>query len=109
MRVALAQFNASVGDIKGNVNRMQDLSIKAFELGADIVVFPEMSICGYPPEDLLLKKQFIDDNRLAVEYLAKNCPDITIVAGFAEANEKGYYNSLAVLQEGRIKKIYHKR
>ena len=108
MRVALAQFNASVGDIKGNVNRMQDLSIKAFELGADIVVFPEMSICGYPPEDLLLKKQFIDDNRLAVEHLAKNCPDITIITGFAEANEKGYYNSLAVLQEGRIKKIYHK-
>ena len=108
MRVALAQFNASVGDIKSNVNRMQDLSIKAFELGADIVVFPEMSICGYPPEDLLLKKQFIDDNRLAVEYLAKNCPDITIITGFAEANEKGYYNSLAVLQEGRIRKIYHK-
>jgi len=109
MRLTLAQVNATVGDIKGNVNRMQDLSIKAFELGSDIVVFPEMSICGYPPEDLLLKKQFIDDNRLAVEHLAKNCPDITIIAGFAEANEKGYYNSLAVLQEGRIKKIYHKR
>jgi len=104
----LAQFNASVGDIKGNVNRMQDLSIKAFELGADIVVFPEMSICGYPPEDLLLKEQFLNDNRLAVEHLAKNCPDITIITGFAEANEKGYYNSLAVLQEGRVKKIYHK-
>ncbi|TFG89034.1 MAG: hypothetical protein E4H16_04195 [Candidatus Atribacteria bacterium] len=108
MRIALAQFNASVDDIKGNVNQMQDLSIKAFELGSDIVVFPEMSICGYPPEDLLLKKQFIDDNRLAVERLAKNCPDITIITGFTEANEKGYYNSLAVLQEGCIKKIYHK-
>jgi len=108
MRIALAQFNASVGDIKGNVNRMQDLNIKAFGLGADIVVFPEMSICGYPSEDLLLKKQFIDDNRLAVEHLAKNCPDITIITGFAEINEKGYYNSLAVLQEGRVKKIYHK-
>ena len=108
MRLALAQFNASVGDIKGNVNRMQNLSIKAFELGADIVVFPEMSVCGYPPEDLLLKEQFLNDNRLAVEYLAKNCPDITIITGFPEANEKGYYNSLAVLQEGCIKNIYHK-
>lgn len=108
MRLALAQFNASVGDIKGNVNRMQDLSVKAFELGADIAVFPEMSVCGYPPEDLLLKKQFLKDNRLAVEHLAKNCPDITIITGFAEANEKGYYNSLAVLREGQVRKIYHK-
>jgi len=108
LRLALAQFNASVGDIKGNVNKMQNLSIKAFELGADIVVFPEMSMCGYPPEDLLLNEQFLKDNRLAVEHLAKNCPDITIIAGFAEANEKDCYNSLAVLQEGQIKKIYHK-
>ncbi len=108
MRIALAQFNASVGDIKGNVNRMQNLSIKAFELGADIVVFPEMSVCGYPPEDLPLKKQFLNDNRLAVEHLAKNCPDITVITGFAEASEKGYYNSLAVLQEGQIRKIYKK-
>lgn len=61
------------------------MCIKAFELGGDIVVFPEMSVCGYPPEDLLLKEQFLNDNRLAVEYLAKNCPDITIIAGFAEA------------------------
>jgi NAD+ synthase (glutamine-hydrolysing) len=108
LRLALAQFNASVGDIKGNVNKMRHLSIKAFELGADIVVFPEMSVCGYPPEDLLLNEQFLKDNRFAVEYLAKNCPNITIIAGFAEANEKGYYNSLAVLQEGQVRKIYHK-
>jgi len=108
LRIALAQFNASVGDIKGNVDRMQNLSIKAFELGADIVVSPEMSVCGYPTEDLLLKEQFLNDNRLAVEYLAKNCPDITVIAGFAEAGENGYYNSLAVLQEGQVKKIYHK-
>lgn len=108
MRIALAQFNASVGDIKGNVNKMQNLSIKAFELGGDIVVFPEMSICGYPPEDLLLKEQFLKDSRLAVEHLAKNCPDIPIIAGFAELGEKGCYNSLAVLQEGQIKKNYHK-
>jgi len=108
LRIALIQFNASVGDIKGNVDRMQNLSIKAFELGADIAVFPEMSVCGYPPEDLLLKEQFLDDNRLAVEHLAKNCPDITIITGFAEGSEKGCYNSLAVLQEGQVRKIHHK-
>jgi len=108
LRIALAQFNASVGNIKGNVNKMQNLCIKALELGADIVVFPEMSVCGYPPEDLLLKEQFLNDNRLAIEHLAKNCPDITIIAGFAEINERGYYNSLAALQEGQIKKLYRK-
>lgn len=108
MQIALAQFNASVGDIKGNVRKMQTLSTKAFELGADIVVFPEMSVCGYPPEDLLFKEQFLKDNRLAVEHLAENCPDVTIVAGFAESSDRGYYNSLAVLQKGQIRKIYHK-
>jgi len=108
LRLSLAQFNASVGDIKGNTEKIQRLSTKAYDLGADIVAFPEMAICGYPPEDLLLKKHFLDDNRSAVEQLAKNCPEITIVVGFAEANERGGFNSLAVLQSGRITKIYRK-
>lgn len=108
MRIALAQFNASVGDIEGNTQKMRRLSTKAYDLGADIVVFPEMAVCGYSPEDLLLKKHFLDDNRLAVEHLAKNCSEITIIVGFAEANEKGFFNSLAVLQNGRITKIYRK-
>ena len=58
MRIALAQFDASVGDIKGNTTKIQCLFGKATELGADVVVFPEMAVCGYPPEDLLLNKQF---------------------------------------------------
>jgi NAD+ synthase (glutamine-hydrolysing) len=108
LRLALAQFNASVGDIKGNTEKMRKLSIKAYDLGADVVVFPEMAICGYPPEDLLLKKHFLDNNRSAVERLAKSCPEITIVVGFAETNEKGFFNSLAVLRNGGIAKIYRK-
>lgn len=108
MRIALAQFNASVGDIKGNAEKMEKLSIKAYDLGADIVVFPEMSVCGYPPEDLLLKKSFVDNNRSAIERLAEKCPEITVVAGFAEGNEKGCFNSLAVLQKGKITNIYRK-
>jgi NAD+ synthase (glutamine-hydrolysing) len=108
MRVALAQFNASVGDIRGNTEKMEKLSVKAYDLGADIVVFPEMSVCGYPPEDLLLKKSFVNNNRSAIERLAKNCPEITVVAGFAEGSEKGCFNSLAVLQKGKIANIYRK-
>jgi NAD+ synthase (glutamine-hydrolysing) len=108
MRTALAQFNASVGDVKGNVEKMEKLSIKAYDLGADIVVFPEMSVCAYPPEDLLLKKSFLEDNRSAIEYLAKKCPKLTMVAGFAEVSQKGCFNSLAVLQNGKIANIYRK-
>lgn len=108
MRIALAQFNASVGDIRGNTEKMEKLSTKACDLGADIVVFPEMSICGYPPEDLLLRKRFVYDNRSAVERLAENCPEITVVVGFAEGNAKGCFNSLAVLQKGRITNVYRK-
>jgi len=108
MRIALAQFNASVGNIKGNVGKMEKLIAKAYDLGADIVVFPELSVCGYPPEDLLFKKNFLEDNRLAVERLAQKCPDITVITGFAEINEKGCFNSLAVLQGGKITRTYRK-
>ena len=108
MRIALAQFNASVGDIKGNAEKMEKLSIKAYDLGADIVVFPEMSVCGYPPEDLLLKKSFVDNNLSAIKRLAEKCPEITVVAGFAEGNEKGCFNSLAVLRKGKITNTYRK-
>jgi NAD+ synthase (glutamine-hydrolysing) len=108
MRIALAQFNASVGNIKGNTEKMEKLSIKAYDLGANIVVFPEMSVCGYPPEDLLLKKSFLDNNRSAIEYLAKKCPEIIMIVGFAEASQKGCFNSLAVIQKGRTTNIYRK-
>jgi NAD+ synthase (glutamine-hydrolysing) len=108
MRIALAQFNASVGDVKGNAEKMENLSTKAYDLGADMVVFPEMSMCGYPPEDLLLKKCFLEDTCLAIEHLAKNCSKIIVIAGFAEGNEKGCFNSLAVLQKGKVTNIYRK-
>jgi NAD+ synthase (glutamine-hydrolysing) len=109
LRVALAQFNAWVGDIEGNIKTMMRFYSQAVEAGADVVVFPEMSVCGYPPEDLLLKSQFLNETRAAIERLAKDCPEKTIIAGFAEINEKGCFNALAVLADGRIKYIYRKR
>jgi NAD+ synthase (glutamine-hydrolysing) len=109
LRVALAQFNASVGDIEGNIKKMCRFYSQAVETGADVVVFPEMSVCGYPPEDLLLESQFLNDNRVAIEQLAKDCPKKIIIAGFAEINDKGCFNALAVLTDGRIKSIYRKR
>ncbi len=109
LRVALAQFNASVGDIEGNIKKMCRFYSQAVEAGADVVVFPEMSVCGYPPEDLLLEGQFLNETRVAVERLAKDCAKKMVIAGFAEINEKGCFNALAVLANGRIKHIYRKR
>ncbi|MHC4069716.1 MAG: NAD+ synthase [Planctomycetota bacterium] len=108
MRVALGQFNAVVGDLGGNAEKMHKMHSEAIEGGADLVVFPELGICGYPPEDLLLKKHFLEANRETVEKLAADCRDKTIVVGFAEGYKGKSYNSAAVLQGGKIKEIYRK-
>jgi len=108
MRVALGQFNPCVGDIAANVKKMRALCNEAAGLNADTILFPEMCVCGYPPEDLLLKKHFLDDNRRAIEQLAGDCPKITIITGFAEVDSRKCFNSLAVLQGGKIWKIYRK-
>jgi len=109
MRLGLGQFNASVGDIAGNVETMRGLIGQAGELGVDVLVFPEMCLCGYPPEDLLHKEHFLADNRLAVEQLAADSTEMTVLVGFAEADGKRCFNSLAVLQNGSVQKIYRKR
>jgi NAD+ synthase (glutamine-hydrolysing) len=108
VRVGLGQFDATVGDLAGNVEKMREMYAEARSLRVDLLAFPELSICGYPPEDLLYKPHFLNDNRSAVEKLAADCPDITLVAGFAESFQSGTYNSAAVLQNGRLCKIYRK-
>ena len=108
MRVALGQLNVIVGDLAGNAEKMREVYSQAVRSDVDLLVFPELAICGYPPEDLLYKKHFLEDNRQAVEKLAADCPDKTIIVGFAESYQGNNYNSAAVLQNGRISKIYRK-
>ncbi len=108
MRIALGQFNATVGDLAGNVERMKQMWAQAVAAGADLVVFPELAICGYPPEDLVYKKQFVKDNRSALEELAAACPEKIIIVGFVECAEGSLYNAAAVIREGRIVHVYHK-
>jgi len=81
---------------------------RATEAKVELLAFPELAICGYPPEDLLHKKHFLADNRRAVEDLAAACPELTLVVGFAEAADGRCYNSAAVLQAGRISRVYRK-
>jgi len=108
MRVALGQFNAVVGDLRANIEKMQALWSQASDQGAEVVVFPELAVCGYPPEDLLHKRHFLRDNRVAVEHLATRCPHRTIIVGYADSAEGQAYNAAAVIQEGRIAAVYHK-
>lgn len=108
MRIALGQFNATVGDLAGNVEKMKKMWADGTAAGADLVAFPELAICGYPPEDLVYKKQFVKDNRAALEELAAACPEKTIVVGFVECSGGGLYNAAAVVRDGRIVSVYHK-
>ena len=108
VRIALGQFNATVGDLAGNVAKMKEIWARAMAAGADLVAFPEMAICGYPPEDLVYKRQFIQDTRAALEDLAAACNKKTVVVGFVESDEHGLYNAAAVIQKGRIVHTYHK-
>ncbi len=108
MRVALGQLNAVVGDLSGNAEKMVEIYAEAVRSDVDLLVFPELAICGYPPEDLLHKKHFLTDCSLALDKLAADCPEKTIIVGFAESYQDNRYNSAAVLQDGRISKIYRK-
>jgi len=108
MRVALGQFNAVVGDLDGNARKMGKIYAEAVRSDVDLLVFPELAICGYPPEDLLHKKHFLTDCSLALDKLTADCHDKTIIVGFAESYQEASYNSAAILQGGRISKIYRK-
>lgn len=108
LRVALAQLDLVVGDIEGNARRIASTVNKAQRLGADLVVFPELSVTSYPPEDLLLKREFVERNMVALERLAGDVVDIVAVVGFAHRKEEGLYNAAALLHRGRIVEVYHK-
>lgn len=107
LRVALAQINSTVGDLKGNVSKIIDSIKKASDAEATIVVFPELSITGYPPEDLLLKNTFIEDNLDALKKVQMNSVDITTIVGYVDKKD-GIYNAAAILYNKRLIDTYHK-
>jgi NAD+ synthase (glutamine-hydrolysing) len=107
LRVALAQINATVGDIRGNAAKISDYIARARDEGAALVAFPELSLTGYPPEDLLLKTSFLDAARTALRELATETKDIVAVVGYPEQAED-VYNTAAVLADGAVVAGYRK-
>ncbi len=107
LRVALAQINPTVGDIAGNARRIAESTLAARERGAALVVFPELSLTGYPPEDLLLKTGFLDAAAAALAELAAQTEGIVAVVGFPERAED-VYNAAAVLADGQVVALYRK-
>jgi NAD+ synthase (glutamine-hydrolysing) len=107
MRLALCQINATVGDIAGNARRISRGIAAAREAGAGLVLFPELALTGYPPEDLLLKEHFLADSRAALEQLAGEARHVVAIVGFPERAED-VFNSAAVLAGGSVHAIYRK-
>jgi NAD+ synthase (glutamine-hydrolysing) len=107
VRLALCQMNATVGDIAGNAERIRAGRDAALEAGADIVLFGELALTGYPPEDLLLREHFLTDTATALRELAAETRKIVAVVGFPERAED-VYNSAAVLADGAVHAIYRK-
>ncbi|HEX5145997.1 MAG TPA: NAD+ synthase [Conexibacter sp.] len=108
LRLALCQMNAVVGDIDGNEAKILDAVQRAQAAGAQLVLFPELALTGYPPEDLLLKEHFLRDARAALDRVAQRTRGIVALVGFPE-REDDVYNALAVLADGAVQAIYRKQ
>jgi len=107
LRLAMAQINVVVGDVAQNSEKILEWIGRARSVDADIVTFPELAITGYPPEDLLLKPQFIDANLSALDKVVRECRDITAVIGYVDRADD-IYNAAAIAQNGKLITTYHK-
>ena len=112
MKIALAQINPTVGDVVGNVRIICDRIAQARQAQAQLVVFPELSLVGYPPRDLLLKSGLVDANLAALETIAGQTSGIAAIVGYVDRNQSSigrpFHNALAVLENGRIIARKHK-
>ena len=107
LRMGLAQINTTVGDLRGNTQRIVAGLERAREQQVDLALFPELTIPGYPPEDLLLKPSFIEANRECLNELLPHTRDLTAVVGFVDV-DSDIYNAAAVLHDGQVAGVYHK-
>jgi NAD+ synthase (glutamine-hydrolysing) len=109
VRVALGQIDPTVGDLAGNVDRMVEAAARATASRADVVCFPELAVTGYPPEDLVLRPEFVDDNLDALDELARRTAGgCAILTGFVDRSSAGLHNSAALLRSGVVEARYAK-
>ena len=109
VRIALGQINTIVGDLEGNVEKMASWAGRASEDGADLVCFPELAVTGYPPEDLVLRSAFVDDNLEALDALARRTADgCAVLTGFVDRSGDGLHNAAGLLTGGSVAARYHK-
>lgn len=105
---ALAQSHYLVGDIAGNVEKMRTLALQARDQGADVIIFPELALLGYPPQDLLLRPSLSDRVKSALSSLS-DINDIVMIVGYPHVDHHGTFNSAAILHNGHQKGFYHKQ
>jgi len=108
MRVAIAQSNQVLGDLAGNARRLKDAIATGRRAGADLVVTPELSLCGYPPEDLVLRPAFLDACAAELAALAATVQGTTAIVGFPARAAGLRHNALAVIRDGRVQQVYYK-
>lgn len=108
MKIAIAQINCIVGDLTGNAKKIIASAVQAKAQGATLVITPELSLCGYPPEDLLLRADFLDACNEALKALAAKLSGITVIVGHPHQVEDACFNAASVLQDGKVFATYHK-
>jgi NAD+ synthetase len=109
MKIAIAQINATVGDLSGNVALIAEFAGRARQQGADLMVTPELALCGYPPEDLLLREDFLAACDQALADLATRAGGVTLVVGHPRAADGKRYNSASVIRDGKVTGVYDKQ
>jgi NAD+ synthase (glutamine-hydrolysing) len=117
MKIAIAQLNPIIGDVPGNADKILAAAQAAADQGTRLMLTPELSLCGYPPRDLLLRPGFIDAMATTLEDLAQQLPEkLAVLVGFVERNPaagdrggKPLFNSMALLADGAVQQIFHKQ
>jgi NAD+ synthase (glutamine-hydrolysing) len=107
LRIGMAQINCTVGDLEGNSKKIIQHLDQAKKMGVELICFPELALTGYPPEDLLLKPQFIEDNLKALKKVISKTENLTAVIGFVDKNGE-IYNSAAIVHNKKLVDVYNK-
>jgi NAD+ synthetase len=117
MKLAIAQLNPTIGDLTGNAQQILDAARQAADGGARLLLTPELSLCGYPPRDLLLNPGFVESMATTLQQLAQDLPpQLAVLIGTVDPNPKAHvaggkllFNSIALLEQGKVQEIFHKR